>query len=191
MNKTKEAYQEFLETDFWKEISEKCKERDGNKCTRCPSRSRLEAHHVRYPEDWYETTLDDLVTLCRECHEKEHALIEIGGTGQVVIIQEVASTTNIPYLCISQKAISAIRENCENPQNLILIYFLLCEIAFNVGSFRFQIPEKLLAVRCGLEVARLKNFLNWFKEIGLIKITEGKRHFFAGSSPSIYEIVKL
>lgn len=75
MSNRKSAYREFLNSDFWKEISAKAKARDGGKCVRCKRKVRLQAHHKRYPEDWYDTQLADLETLCRKCHAKEHGLI--------------------------------------------------------------------------------------------------------------------
>jgi hypothetical protein len=74
MTKRQKAYREFLQSDFWKELSAQAKARD-KRCMKCKSKVRLQAHHVRYPEDWFKTTLDDLETLCRKCHAKEHGLI--------------------------------------------------------------------------------------------------------------------
>jgi hypothetical protein len=71
MRTSQAAYREFLNSDFWKGISTQCKERDGN-CVRCGSVKWLQAHHVQYPDDWYQTKLEDLETLCRECHRVEH-----------------------------------------------------------------------------------------------------------------------
>ncbi len=71
MKRSKQAYREFLQSDFWKEISAKARERDG-KCVSCGSVKLLQAHHVHYPDDWYQTKLEDLETLCRWCHRKEH-----------------------------------------------------------------------------------------------------------------------
>lgn len=72
----KENYALFLESDFWKEIRVECFRRDGWMCRFCGTGSsgKLQAHHVHYPEDWYKTTLDHLITLCRKCHEKEHGI---------------------------------------------------------------------------------------------------------------------
>lgn len=66
-----EAYREFLKSDFWKKLSDQTKARDG-KCVRCDSAVNLQAHHVRYPNEWFDTKLEDLETLCRACHRAEH-----------------------------------------------------------------------------------------------------------------------
>lgn len=71
---TKESYGLFLQSDFWKQIRVECFRRDDWTCRHCGigSSGRLQAHHVFYPPDWYNTTLDHLLTLCRKCHSKEH-----------------------------------------------------------------------------------------------------------------------
>lgn len=73
IHSTKELYEMFLESDFWKDISKRKRALVGH-CERCPSRKRLQAHHLRYPEHWFDVRLDDLVVLCRACHEKAHGL---------------------------------------------------------------------------------------------------------------------
>ena len=68
---TAELYRIFLECDWWKGLAAKIKLHAG-KCARCRATSHLEAHHIRYPENWFDTTLADLEVLCRKCHKKEH-----------------------------------------------------------------------------------------------------------------------
>ncbi len=69
----KQAYREFLKSWFWKELSWTVREKAG-RCKRCKRKENLQAHHIRYPENWYDTTEADLVVLCRSCHAKEHGL---------------------------------------------------------------------------------------------------------------------
>lgn len=73
MKSTKELYREFLQSPFWKDISSQCKARDG-RCKKCGSRQRLQAHHVFYPSDWFDTTLEHLITLCHFCHKEAHGI---------------------------------------------------------------------------------------------------------------------
>lgn len=71
----KEAYAAFLKTKFWLTISLRAKERDYFMCQRCQeSKTILQAHHVRYPENWFTTDLGDLITLCGDCHEAQHGV---------------------------------------------------------------------------------------------------------------------
>lgn len=71
MTKGQAAYREFLETDFWQSLSLAARARD-KRCVKCKSKDRLQAHHKRYPDNWFDTTLEDLETLCRKCHAKKH-----------------------------------------------------------------------------------------------------------------------
>lgn len=70
---SKELYAEFILSDFWIELSRRKRELVG-KCQRCGSRDRLQAHHIRYTPNLFDVKMDDLVVLCRHCHEKEHGI---------------------------------------------------------------------------------------------------------------------
>lgn len=69
----KAEYRAFLRTDFWKTLSQEKKDLVGE-CERCGSDNNLQSHHVKYPKNWFETTLDDLEVLCRKCHQTEHGI---------------------------------------------------------------------------------------------------------------------
>lgn len=51
---------------------ERVKARDGNKCILCESTDNLEVHHVAAVAEGGSASDDNLVTLCRECHQKVH-----------------------------------------------------------------------------------------------------------------------
>ena len=70
------AYEAFLRTPFWKALSRACIERDLFRCTKCSFGKLLQAHHVTYPADWNQTTLEHLVTLCGRCHRQAHGIPE-------------------------------------------------------------------------------------------------------------------
>jgi 5-methylcytosine-specific restriction endonuclease McrA len=56
-------------------VRAKVKKRDGYRCVKCGTRKRLEVHHLSYAHQGDELNhLEDLVTLCRSCHRKEHNL---------------------------------------------------------------------------------------------------------------------
>ena len=47
--------------------------RDGYKCYLCGSEQELQVHHGTYKNHFKEhRNLGDLITLCKQCHEKEH-----------------------------------------------------------------------------------------------------------------------
>jgi hypothetical protein len=76
MTKAQKAYREFLKSDFWLALTAEKKRLIG-KCERCPSKRRLQSHHIHYPADWYDTKLEDLEVLCRLCHRIEHFGLKI------------------------------------------------------------------------------------------------------------------
>lgn len=64
-------YVAYLKTPEWAQIRKMALDRDGNQCTKCGSRERLQAHHLTYARRGYEK-LKDLQTLCKTCHETKH-----------------------------------------------------------------------------------------------------------------------
>ena len=74
----KELYAQYLLTPEWTALAAKCKERDGYKCRLCGSTRGLAAHHFRYPAgyNWKATTLNQVVTLCEDCHKAAHRIGE-------------------------------------------------------------------------------------------------------------------
>ena len=72
VNKVRQAkrrakYNDYLHSPAWKAIRAQVLERDGNACTRCHSTKRLECHHIHYQRFGHEL-LEDLLTLCHDCH---------------------------------------------------------------------------------------------------------------------------
>ena len=72
-------YRRYLDSRRWKTLSWQVKRRDGWTCQRCRADEEwhMEAHHLRYAKWWfYALCLPErkrnLVTLCRDCHQKEH-----------------------------------------------------------------------------------------------------------------------
>jgi 5-methylcytosine-specific restriction endonuclease McrA len=69
----KQKYKAFLKTDYWKSVRAMVFLRDSKTCQKCGSKKKLEAHHLTYKHHRNEIKhLEDLITLCRDCHEKEH-----------------------------------------------------------------------------------------------------------------------
>ena len=68
------SYDEFLNTEEWRQVAAMVKDRDGHKCVICGSTENLNAHHIGYDGDRMDE--NDIVTLCNRCHECLHDGIE-------------------------------------------------------------------------------------------------------------------
>lgn len=68
----KSEYYRYLESAEWRQLRKQAFERDGFKCTKCGSGLNLRGHHVRYRKDIRSCTVDDVQTLCNQCHEAHH-----------------------------------------------------------------------------------------------------------------------
>ena len=66
-------YYGYLQSDEWKALRAQALKRDGYRCQMCGSGTNLQAHHVSYEHLHTDEELDDVVTLCKECHKKVHA----------------------------------------------------------------------------------------------------------------------
>ena len=61
----------YLKSKEWKEKRKKVLQRDNYRCKKCGSKTNLHIHHISYKNIGKEP-LDDLVTLCDNCHKKLH-----------------------------------------------------------------------------------------------------------------------
>jgi hypothetical protein len=103
-------YREHLQSGKWHSQRTEALERDGHKCQnpRCGSTTPLDVHHKSY-RNGANAPLEDLCSLCRECHEWVNKLKEASGekrweevTGQflsgypseVFIVRVVAKNTS-------------------------------------------------------------------------------------------------
>jgi len=65
------SYQEYLQSDHWKELSVKAKQWAGNRCQLCNKDGELHTHHRTYGRLGQELA-GDLIVLCANCHAKFH-----------------------------------------------------------------------------------------------------------------------
>ena len=70
-------YNEKLEDPNWKRRRTEILKRDNYQCQRCKSRLSIQVHHKKYiiNRDPWEYPDENLITLCRYCHKKEHKKI--------------------------------------------------------------------------------------------------------------------
>ena len=62
-------------TMFWTTISGECFKRDRYSCVKCNSGKKIECHHIKPIKDGGDNQLSNLITLCYDCHKKEHSHI--------------------------------------------------------------------------------------------------------------------
>jgi 5-methylcytosine-specific restriction endonuclease McrA len=72
----KKWYSEMLKRPEWYEKRKQVLKRDYFYCKKCGSNKNLEVHHKEYKGDIYpfDYKIDDLITLCNNCHKKQHNL---------------------------------------------------------------------------------------------------------------------
>jgi len=73
------SYGEQLAYSEWNKKRMEIWQRDGHKCVGCGSKSNLVVHHKEYRSGIFawEYPNDCLVTLCKDCHSKEHKTEEM------------------------------------------------------------------------------------------------------------------
>lgn len=68
-------YRKHLKSDYWCSVRADVLTRDKNTCQHCGSRRNLQIHHLTYEHVYQEKEyLQDLLTLCEDCHKTEHKL---------------------------------------------------------------------------------------------------------------------
>lgn len=66
-------YAQYLQTPYWKCVRAMAMERDGGRCRMCNSAGPIQVHHRTYEHRGSEHEhLDDLTTLCADCHQRHH-----------------------------------------------------------------------------------------------------------------------
>jgi hypothetical protein len=67
------TYAEYLRTPEWKARRSRVLIRAGHKCEVCNANGRLEVHHRTY-DRYTQELLNDLIALCRSCHQRHHSI---------------------------------------------------------------------------------------------------------------------
>ena len=65
-------YQQYLDSPEWASLREKALERDGHRCMFCNKTTSLHVHHVEYPKDLKNDKIENLITLCKYHHARQH-----------------------------------------------------------------------------------------------------------------------
>lgn len=72
VDQRRDDYRRYLQSETWAKIRRKALDRDNWICQGCLENRATEVHHKSYPEVLGTEPLFDLVSICRECHEKVH-----------------------------------------------------------------------------------------------------------------------
>lgn len=64
-------YELYQKSPEWKATRERRKRMDNFTCQKCGAHELLQVHHLTY-EHLGNELMEDLITLCRDCHHKEH-----------------------------------------------------------------------------------------------------------------------
>lgn len=67
-----DRYRKYIASDAWREKAEARKEFDGHKCALCGKTEGLQVHHIHYRTFMNENVEQDLITLCKDCHNDVH-----------------------------------------------------------------------------------------------------------------------
>jgi len=77
------AYQEYLQTAHWHRVRILALERGHHRCALCPTERELEVHHSNYARRGFEQS-EDVVVLCRACHQRHHGTLRLATSRPVV-----------------------------------------------------------------------------------------------------------
>ena len=66
------SYEEYLKSNEWKSIRSEAVKRDHKKCAICEDNSSLQVHHFKYPKDWNDDCVENVITICEDCHGIYH-----------------------------------------------------------------------------------------------------------------------
>jgi len=68
------SYQDYLESRGWKLLRLAAIIRDRYKCRCCNRQNYLQVHHLRYPANLGDDSVDNLVTMCAKHHMARHGI---------------------------------------------------------------------------------------------------------------------
>ena len=70
---TWKTYEDYLTSDEWHAIREEAMDRDKWKCRLCGAKAE-QVHHHKYPGDWHDDEVANVISVCSLCHKRTHGL---------------------------------------------------------------------------------------------------------------------
>lgn len=133
MGKTKYFYHKYLQSDEWSKKREKRMLLDNRKCKICGRPFDLQVHHLTYQNVPFEK-MSDLITVCKNCHQKIEAQKIRPYYSSFNIVQDMM----IKQFCIDFKERDYSAKGDLNLTNLEIIkanlYPYLCQKGFVVDN---------------------------------------------------------
>lgn len=93
----RQRYLDYLQTDHWEALRLDVFEKWGKVCINCGSNDQVDAHHLVYRQ-LLDCTPDDLLPLCRRCHDRYHYAKKNGTLDQSWIVKAPAGPDRIKRL---------------------------------------------------------------------------------------------
>lgn len=118
------TYDEYLASPEWQEKRQARLELDGFQCQFCGSENDLCVHHVTYDRLGNEDVNFDLVTLCKDCHERLHQQKVASNDRKTKAYEKFANT--LKDCDQFQKALAEYHMECDRADAETLIAFDCC-----------------------------------------------------------------
>lgn len=65
-------YLQYLDSQHWSDLRLEAINRSNRRCEACQKPGKLDGHHLIYPDNLKSCTVDDIMALCRRCHDLWH-----------------------------------------------------------------------------------------------------------------------
>lgn len=102
-NMNKAQYHEYLLSKTWKEIRRKVFKYHGQNCKSCDGNIGIDVHHRKYERvGGQEDIKNDLIPLCRKCHDNVHQIVKvkkisIWSATQLYLSEEITVNTKVTF----------------------------------------------------------------------------------------------
>lgn len=84
----KDEYQAYLRSPSWRSLSMAARFRAGNRCEFC-GMTGDHVHHVKYPKQWAQDHIDNLIVVCSHHHDLLHGIRGDTMSGKLIVIEGI------------------------------------------------------------------------------------------------------
>src|SRR5215469_9139322 len=111
---SKEEYADYLRSSAWQELRARVYSRDPI-CRVCERNKSENIHHLRY-RNIDDVTLDDLIGICRDCHNKVHSVIPMA---EDLSLKQIRTRLKNPKILLTDSILERIRQSSTEIQRRI------------------------------------------------------------------------